>query len=48
MFKFLIMFSVSFIAIYLVFAVGYIKRIADALEDFVYGEEEDEKESEAK
>ena len=50
--KFLIMFAVSFIAVnlsYVAFSVvGSLNRIADALEDLAYKEEEDEKESEVK
>lgn len=41
----LISFSVSFIVIHLCNAVSYLRRIAEALEDYVY-DDEDEEESE--
>lgn len=48
MVQFLSIFALIFFIVNLVYAVGYLKRIAEALEDFVYDDEEDEEESEVK
>ncbi len=40
-------FVLSFLILYLIYAVSYLRRIAEALEDFVYEDEEDAQESEA-
>lgn len=44
--KYLIIFALSFIILHFVYAVSYLRRIAEALEDFVYNEEEDAEDSE--
>lgn len=44
--KFFLIFALSFFISYLVYAVSYLRRIAEALEDLVYGDDEDTEESE--
>lgn len=44
----LISFSVSFLVIQLVNAVSYLRRIAEALEDFVYEDDDEAEEGEVK
>lgn len=46
--KFLIAFVLSFLVIQFINAVGYLKRIAHALEDLFYEDEEDTEESEVR
>lgn len=46
MILYLSIFVLSFFIINFIYAVGYLKRIAEALEDFVYDGEEDAEESE--
>lgn len=46
MIVFLSVFAISFFILNVVYAVKYLKRIADALEDFVYNAEEYIEESE--
>lgn len=48
MILFLSIFALSFLIINIFCVVGSLKRIADALEDFVYDDEEDTEESEVK
>lgn len=46
--KFYIIFVLGLFVFYFIDAVGYLKRIAEALEDSVYEDEDDTKESEVK
>lgn len=46
MISFLSVFAISFFIVQVFYAIKSLERIADALEDFVYDDEEDTEESE--